>query len=373
MINKKSVARILSIAKKERYHILRDPYALAIAIVVPVFIVLVFGFVIDFDVKNIPISYQDQDQTSRSRDFLQKLENSGYFKIRQNLTSVDEAFKDIENGKSKAYLQIPPEFENNIMSKKPSQVQILLDGADNSTAGVILGYLSKFTAYVNFGYFGIKQGYQVNEQFYYNPQLLSSWFVVPGLTAIILALISILLTALTVAKEWENGSMELLLSTPVKPIEIILGKMLPYLLIGILALVSVLIVSFMVFEIPFKGSIITFIFVSVVFLISCLAQGILISILAKNQQLAMQISMMTGLLPSLLLSGFIFPIENMPIFFQFLTSVLPARWYILISRAIFLKGADITNILLPFLALIALSTVVVFLAFKNFRPNLERS
>lgn len=367
------ITRILSVAKKERYHIFRDPYALAIAIIVPLFIVLVFGFVIDFDVKNIPISYQDQDRTATSRDFLTKLENSGYFRITKSLSSIDGAFKDIENGKSKAFLQIPPDFEKNILSKNPSEVQILLDGADNSTAGVILGYLSKFTTFVNAEYFENKPAFQIQEQFYYNPQLLSSWFVVPGLTAIILALISILLTALTVAKEWENGSMELLLSTPVKPIEIIIGKMIPYLLIGLLALTLVLIVAFTVFKIPFSGSLITFIAMSIVFLISCLAQGILISILAKNQQLAMQISMITGLLPSLLLSGFIFPIENMPLFFQGLTSILPARWYILISRAVFLKGADISNIVFPSLALLVLATVLVLLALKNFKPNLENS
>lgn len=368
-----AIKRILSVAQKEKFHILRDPYALVIAIVVPLFIVLVFGFVIDFDVKDIPITYQDQNQSAQSRDFLQKLENSGYFTITKKLNSVEDAFKEIENGNSKAFVQIHPDFEKDIISKKPSQIQILLDGADNSTAGVILGYLSKITAYANLEYFGVKQSFQVNEQFYYNPQLLSSWFVVPGLTAIILALISILLTALTVAKEWENGSMELLLSTPVKPIEIILGKMIPYLIIGIMALILVLTVSFIVFKIPFYGSLITFIITSIVFLVSCLAQGILISILARNQQLAMQISMITGLLPSLLLSGFIFPIENMPAFFQVLTSVIPARWYILISRSIFLKGADISNIVFPTLALVILSSVLVLLAFKNFKPNLETS
>ena len=368
-----SIERIISIAQKEKFHIFRDPYALAIAIVVPLFIVLVFGFVIDFDVKDIPIAFQDQSQSTQSRDFLQKLENSGYFKIKEKLYSVEDAFKEIENGNVKAFVQIPPDFEKDIISKKPSQVQVLLDGADNSTAGVIMGYLAKFTSFVNVDYFEVKQNFQVNEQFYYNPQLLSSWFVVPGLTAIILALISILLTALTVAKEWENGSMELLLSTPVKPIEIILGKMIPYLFIGIMALVLVLIVSFMVFEIPFSGSLITFVITSIVFLVSCLAQGILISILAKNQQLAMQISMITGLLPSLLLSGFIFPIENMPTFFQMLTSILPARWYILISRSIFLKGADISNIIAPSIALVILSSVLVLLALKNFKSNLENS
>lgn len=367
------LSRILSISQKEKFHILRDPYAFTIAIVVPLFIVLIFGFVIDFDVKNIPITYQDQDQTALSRDFLRKLENSGYFRLEKNLHSVDQAFKEIEKGNSKAFLQIPPQFEQNTLSNKPSQVQILLDGADNSTAGVTLGYLSKFTVFANSSYFGTRPNYRINEQFYYNPQLLSSWFVVPGLTAIILALISILLTALTVAKEWENGSMELLLSTPVKPIEIILGKMVPYLFIGFFALALVLIASFMIFKIPFNGSFLTFLFTSIVFLISCLAQGILISILARNQQLAMQISMITGLLPSLLLSGFIFPIENMPIFFQVLTSILPARWYMLISRSIFLKGADLTHILLPIFALMTLSIVLVTLAMKNFKPNLENS
>ncbi len=183
----------------------------------------------------------------------------------------------------------------------------------------------------------------------------------------------IILMALTIAKEWENGSMELLLSTPVKPFEIILGKMLPYLVIGLSALALVLVVSFTVFKIPFNGSLITFILTSVIFLLSCLAQGILISILAKNQQLAMQISMITGLLPSLLLSGFIFPIENMPIFFQVLTSIIPARWYILISRSIFLKGASLTNVLPPTLALIALTLVLVTLALKKFKPTLEQS
>ena len=372
-MNKGRLNRILSISKKEQFHILRDPYALAIAIIVPLCVVLVFGFVIDFDVKNIPVSYQDLDQTPQSRDLLQKLENSGYFRLDKKLNSVEQGFQEIENGQSKAFIQIPPEFERNVISKKPSQVQVLLDGADNSTAGVILGYLSKFSGFTNLEYFGQKTNYQINEQFYYNPQLLSSWFVVPGLTAIILALISILLTALTVAKEWENGSMELLLSTPVKPIEIIIGKMVPYLFIGLLALVLVLVVSFVVFKIPFNGSLLAFIVTSVIFLVSCLAQGILISILAKNQQLAMQISMITGLLPSLLLSGFIFPIENMPAFFQVLTSILPARWYILISRSVFLKGADISNILVPTAALVALSFILVMLALKTFRPTLEKS
>lgn len=370
-MNNKFLRKVFSIAKKEQFHIMRDPYALAIAILVPFFIVIVFGMVIDFDVKNIAINYQDQNQTAHSRDFLQKLERSGYFKTSKRLNSPEEAYREIENGDSKAFVQIPPDFEKNILSKKTTKVQILLDGADNSTAGVILGYLSKFNIYVNSNYFGINPKVQINEQFYYNPQLLSSWFVVPGLTAIILALISILLTSLTIAKEWENGSMELLLSTPVKPIEIIMGKMLPYLVIGLAALALVLVQSFTVFKIPFNGSFITFIFTSVLFLLSCLAQGILISIIAKNQQLAMQISMITGLLPSLLLSGFIFPIENMPLFFQTLTSLLPARWYIQISRSIFLKGADISNVLAPTLALLGLSLVLVTAAIKKFKTNLE--
>lgn len=363
--------RILSIANKEKHHILRDPYALTIAIIVPVFIVLIFGMVIDFDVRDVKVSFLDQDQTRSSRELLKRFDSSGYFIISQNVKGIDEAFITLEEGKDKAFIYIPPQFEKRDLAGEKAQIQVVLDGADNSTAGVVLGYLGKLNAFINNTPSTSKSPHLINEKFIFNPQLQSSWFVVPGLSAIVLALISILLTSLTVSKEWENGSMELLLSTPVKPIEIILGKMLPYLFIGLFALFLVLIVALFFFEIPFTGNILVFVVASIIFLVSCLAQGMLISVIAKNQQLSMQISMITGLLPSLLLSGFIFPVENMPKFFYYFTSILPARWYIQISRSIFLKSAGILDVLFPLTLLALLAALLVFLALKKFKPNLE--
>ncbi len=366
-----NLRRVMSIALKEKHHILRDPYALAVATLIPVFIVFIFGLIINFDVKNVKISFQDHDQTMASRRLLNSFSSSGYFVLDKKSFYSEEAYSHFESGETKAALFIPPDFEKKLLSGENAKIQILLDGTDNSIAGILLANFAKLNQSLNFG--DSKAKSYVHERFFFNPELKSSWFVVPGLSAIILSLISVLLTSLTVAKEWENGSMELLLSTPLRPIEIIIGKMIPYLVIGLLALSLVMSISLIAFNIPFTGNIIAFVFTSIVFLVSCLAQGILISVVAKNQQLSMQIAMLTGLLPSLLLSGFIFPIENMPPFFHYLTSILPARWYIEIGRSMFLKSAGFYDVFLPLTALMILSVAVVFLALKKFRPNLEDS
>lgn len=371
MMTSINLKRVMSMALKEKHHILRDPYTLAVAILIPVFIVFIFGLIINFDVRDVNVSFQDHDQTISSRRLLKSFSSSGYFVLNQEARYSEEAYTHFESGKSKASVYIPPDFEKKILSGQNAQVQILLDGTDNSIAGILMAYLAKLNEFVNSE--GLSGKSYVHERFVFNPELKSSWFVVPGLSAIILSLISVLLTALTVSKEWENGSMELLLSTPVRPIEIIIGKMIPYLVIGLLALSLVMSIALIVFNIPFTGNILAFIFSSIVFLVSCLAQGILISVVAKNQQLSMQIAMLTGLLPSLLLSGFIFPIENMPPFFHYFTSILPARWYIEIGRSMFLKSAGFFDVFFPLIALVVLSLIVVFLAMKKFRPNLEDS
>lgn len=370
-MGKESIRRILSIAMKEKYHILRDPYALIVAVVVPVFIVLVFGLVIDFDVRDIRLSYQDQDQTTFSRELLQTFDRSGYFILNEKVTTTEDAFLSLEEGRVKAHVLILPQTEKKHMGGETAEIQVLLDGADNSTSGVIVGYLSKLNGYLNQNENRGETPELLHERYLFNPRLQSSWFVVPGLAAIILALISILLTALTVAREWENGSMELLLSTPVRPLEIIIGKMIPYLLIGLMALFLVLMAALFVFSLPFTGNLVVFLFASIIFLIGCLAQGMLISVVTRNQQLSMQVAMITGLLPSLLLSGFIFPVENMPVFFQYFTSILPARWYIEISRDIFLKSAGLSEIIFPLGVLLFLAILLVTVTGKKFKANLE--
>jgi ABC-2 type transport system permease protein len=208
-------------------------------------------------------------------------------------------------------------------------------------------------------------------RFLYNPELNSRWFVVPGLMVVVLGILSILLTALTVAREWENGSMELLLSTPVEPVEIILGKLGPYLVLGLGAIAFVYLMARLGFGVPFRGNYLVFFAGCGLFLITYLAQGLLISVLTRRQQLAMQFSMMTGLLPSILLSGFIFPIESMPRFFRILTGALPARWFMIICRDVFLKGSGVFDLRYPFLALGIISVAMVTVSSRNFKKDLE--
>ncbi|MFZ3231351.1 MAG: ABC transporter permease [Pseudobdellovibrio sp.] len=373
MIFEFSLRRALSIAKKEKFHILRDPFTLTMATILPVLLVLIFGLAIEFNVKDIGLTVHDSDRTFASRKLVEVFSSSQYFKITQNQSSTENAINNLDSEKSKAILIIEPDFEHSLLSDGSAKVQFFLDGADNSTAGVILGYLGGIQQAAALKLTG-QEGQpfiQLKTRYLFNPELSSPWFVVPGLAVVVIAILSILLTALTVAREWENGSMELLLSTPVQPLEIIIGKLIPYTIIGLAAVLLVVSVAIFGFKIPFAGNIFLFGFGSLVFLIACLAQGMLISVLIRTQQLSMQVAMITGLLPSLLLSGFIFPLESMPMVFQNFTSILPSKWFMIISRGIFLKGADLVDLKIPFFGLFILSSILIVTATKKFKKDLE--
>lgn len=373
MILEFNFKRALSIAKKEKFHILRDPFTLTLATILPVLLVLIFGLAIEFNVKDIGLSVHDSDRSLSSRKLVEVFSSSQYFDINPVRGSTIEAIKDLDSERSKASLIIEPEFEHKLRSEGSARAQFILDGADNSTAGVILGYLGGIQQAATFKLTGIKpqSTIELKTRYLFNPELSSPWFVVPGLAVVVIAILSILLTALTVAREWENGSMELLLSTPVKPLEIIVGKLIPYTIIGLAAVLLVVLVAILGFGIPFAGNIFLFAIGSLIFLIACLAQGMLISVLIRTQQLSMQIAMITGLLPSLLLSGFIFPLESMPKLFQNFTALLPSKWFMIISRGIFLKGADLTDLKVPFIGLFILSLILIITATKKFKKDLE--
>lgn len=364
--------RALTIARKETFHILRDPFTLAMAIGLPVALVLIFGLAIDFNVNNIDITVHDGDKSSSSRLLGDVFSRSGYFHLRSSGGLISNTIRDLDAERSKGALIIEPGFERDLRGGKAAQAQFILDGADNSTAGTILSYLNGVQASAAAKFTGQQpKGLEIRPSFLFNPELNSSWFVVPGLAAVVISVLSVLLTALTVAREWENGSMELLLSTPVHPMEIIIGKLIPYTVIGLIGLALVVVVALIGFSIPFVGNFFLFLVASLMFLVSSLAQGLLISVMTRRQQLAMQVAMVTGLLPSLLLSGFIFPIESMPKAFHFITSVLPAKWFMLISRALFLKGASLWDLRAAFAALIALNVVLIAIATRKFKKDLE--
>ncbi|OFZ20004.1 MAG: multidrug ABC transporter permease [Bdellovibrionales bacterium GWB1_55_8] len=367
------IRRVASIARKEVFHILRDPFTLAMALLLPAILVAIFGLAIEFNMRDVSVAVYDADRSPESRGLLRAFSSSGYFRLK-GFAAASETLRELDGDRAKAALIIPPRFGHELGAGREGLTQVLVDGADNSTVGVILGYLRGVQAVAASELLGKPPqpaAIQFRTRFLFNPELNSRWFVVPGLIAVVVAILSILLTAMTVAREWETGSMELLLSTPVHPIEIILGKLAPYIVLDLAAVVFVYLIARAGFEIPFRGSHFVFLIGTLLFISTYLAQGLLISVVTRKQQLAMQFAIVSGLLPTLLLSGFIFPITSMPVFFQYFTSILPAKWFMMISRDVFLKGAGFSELAVPFLALIFLNLFLVSVATRRFKKDVE--
>jgi ABC-2 type transport system permease protein len=367
-----SPRRALAVARKELRHILRDPFTLGLALGLPLFMVVVFGVAIDLDAKDIRLAVDDRDRSASSRQLVQAFENSGKFVI-QPIAAESNPVERIGAERSAAVLIIEPNFEKKLAAGLRAPVQIVLDGADNTTSGSILSYLQGIQAAANnrLAPAGPAPPVELVTRYLFNGELASPNFIVPGLTVVIVGIISILLTALTVAREWENGSMEMLLSTPIRPIEFILGKLVPYNVLGLLAVAVIYLAARLFFGVPFRGNHLVFLAGCFLFLTAYLAQGLLISVVTRSQLVAMQLAMVSGLLPSTLLSGFIFPIESMPLIFRWLTAILPARWFMVITRSVFLKGSGAGELWLPFLALTGLTLVLVVAAAKRFKQDLE--
>jgi ABC-2 type transport system permease protein len=351
-------------------HILRDPFTLALALGLPVMLVAFFGYAIDFEVRNVRLAVSDRDGGPAARRLKEVFYASGYFRPARG---AGEPLGLIDAGRADAALFIEPGFSRAAGGGGPVGAQFLMDGSDNSKAAAILGYLPGIQRAAAAKFTGARAAgpFELETRFLYNPELNSRWFTVPGLGAIIIGLLAILLTALTVAREWENGSMEMLLSTPVRPAEVIAGKIAPYVVLVLAGVLFVNLVARFGFGVPFRGSHLLFLLACVLFIVSALSQGLFISVVTRQQQIAMQFSIISGLLPSLLLSGFIFPIESMPSFFHYFTMLLPPRWFMEASRGIFLKGAGLRELSGPFLALGLLSALLLGLALKKFKTDLE--
>ena len=367
-----NIHRAYSIARKEIMHILRDPFTLAIALGLPVLLVSFFGYAIDFEVREIKLAVSDRDNGPSARRLKEIFLSSGYFHLVDPVPGLRPVAM-LDSGRSAAALFIEPGFSKKLQGGSQVEAQFVMDGSDNSKAAAVMGYLPGVQRAAQAKLTGapMREPLSAETRFLYNPELNSRWFTVPGLAAIIIGLLAILLTALTVAREWENGSMELLLSTPVRPLEIIIGKLAPYGVLVLAGVFFVYLVSRVVFGVPFEGSHFLYLAACLLFVTAALSQGLLISVLTRQQQVAMQFSMMSGLLPSMLLSGFIFPVESMPKFFQYLTMLLPPRWFMAAARGITLKGANLQELAVPFLALGLLSLVMLALAIKKFKTDME--
>ncbi|MCK4431921.1 MAG: ABC transporter permease [Candidatus Aminicenantes bacterium] len=375
--------RILPLTRKETLHILRDPRSLYLAIVLPVVLLILFGYAITFDVRHIPVGIIDQDSSFLSRDFISRVKGSEYLDLVYLSNSSSGLESLLDKGKVKAILIIPHRFSRDLSKGKDAPLQLLIDGSDNNTAQIALGYISGIVQIFSSNIILEKLNKQgailqagilpidVRPRIWYNPDLSSTNFIVPGLIAVVMMILAAMSTSLTIAREWEIGTMEQLIATPAKPHEIIIGKLIPYFFLGIIQISLVVLVGTLLFNVPLKGNIFFLFCVSGVFLICGLGIGVLISTITRSQQLAFMFSVLFTFLPSFLLSGFIFPISSMPRIIQFFTYLVPAKYFLIVLRGIFLKGTGLTILWPEVVSLFAFASLILLACAKRLRLSLE--
>lgn len=375
-----NLRRLLAIARKEMLHVIRDPRSLGLAIGIPIVMILLFGFALTVDVDRVPFVAWDQSKTPASRDYLAQFKASRYFDFRGAIDTYPDLEHAIDTRAAYLALVIPPTFAGDLAAGQPAPVQGIIDGSDSNTAAIVLGYTQAITIGFNqritleqlqrrFGAMPAA-ALDLRPRVWFNPDLESRNFIIPGIIAVIMGLIAALLTSLTVAGEWERGTMEQLISTPVKPAEVILGKLIPYFVIGMLDVLIAVLLAVFVFHVPLRGSVPLLFVMAAVFIVGTLAQGILISTLARQQLLASQLAMVSTFLPAFLLSGFMFAIANMPIPVQVITHIVPARYFVALVKGIHLRGVGLETLWRDALLLGAFAVLVTGLAIARFKKRL---
>lgn len=372
--------RTRAVFRKESLHIFRDSRSMIMALILPVGMLLMFGFALTLDVDRIPTLVYDQDQSPQSRQLIERFQGSRYFQIEGRVDSYGPIQAAVDRGVCLLGLVIPEDFSRNLLSGRPADVQVILDGSDSNTASIALGYsqllLQSYSFELTSGEFNRRSGQRLINpietrlRVWYNSELKSKNYIVPGLIAVILMIIAALLTSLTIAREWEMGTMEQLLSTPLRPAELVLGKMGAYFLLGIVDLLVALGIGILIFRVPFRGSFLFLVFTSCVFIFGTLSWGIFISASARSQLLAYQMGMVSSVLPAFLLSGFVYAIENMPRVIQVVTYAVPARYYVKILNGIFLKGAGWSVLWVEVLFLVAFAVIVFAASVRKVRQKL---
>jgi len=366
------ILRIKAIAKKELIQIRRDPLSLAMAFLMPVLLLVIFGYAITLDVNKLSTIVYDADRSSMSRELAAELTASGYFEIVRSAEDPREIDAWLDAGKSRVALWIPVDFAKHVRAGEVAQLQVLVDGSDSNTATIALGYLSALLDIYTqrIGNRSARLLIEPRIRVWYNPELKSRNFIIPGLIAVIMMVIAALLTSLTFAREWERGTMEQLIATPVQAPELVLGKLIPYFLIGFIDMVISVVMAVVLFEVPLKGNVLILALISSVFLFGALGLGIVISIITKSQLVASQVSMVATFLPAFLLSGFMFAISNMPVALQFVSRIIPARYFVTVLKGIFLKGNSIKILAADAIFLLFFAMIVFAVANKKFKKKM---
>ncbi len=367
--------RIKHIVMKEFIQTLRDKRMRFFLIVPPIAQLMMFGYVVTLDVERIPTAVYDLDRSADSRELVRRLVSSGYFVINEQPHNPNEIMELLDSGKILCAVQIDPRFQDKIRAGKPTAVQVLVDGTDSNTALLAMGYVERVIAKFGAERAGKGSAIAANRidlraRAWYNPDLKSRIYNVPGVIASILMLICLMLTAMAIVREREVGTMEQLMVTPVTSFELMLGKTIPFALIGFVDMILITIAGIGWFGVPIQGSLLVLFLSTAVYILSALGIGLFISTVSKTQQQALMATMLFYM-PAILLSGFAFPIENMPLFFQYVTYLNPLRYYLIIIRGIFLKGTGL-SILWPQMAALFLIGIMVFsLSSLRFRKRLS--
>ncbi len=368
-----NLARLLAMARKEAVQIRRDARSMILAFVLPMSLILFFGYAITFDVKNIELAVLDHDVSPQSRRLLDSFESSGYFRIERYLARDDEIRTTLDRGRAQLVLVIPPTFSSDITASRQATVQLILDGGDANTATIARGYAEAIVSRTSVQLSGLPTSIpliQTASRVWYNETLESMNMIVPGLIAVIMSIIAAMLTALTIAREWERGTMEQLAATPVSRFEVVLGKLIPYVGIGLIDVLLAVLAGLVVFHVPLRGNVFLVATMALLFLIGALGFGMFLSATLKSQVLATQAAMITTYLPALLLSGFLYSIANMPIVLRAVTYVIPARYFIAVTRGIFLKGVGINVLWADGLAMIVFAAIGLTAATRAFKKEI---
>jgi ABC-2 type transport system permease protein len=365
--------QLITFIKKEFHHILRDTRSMLVLIGLPIVQLLIFGFAITTEVRNVNIAILDNSKDEVTQNIITKIESSQYFNIDRTITSSDQIESAFKTGKIKLAIIFQQNFQNELAHSNKAQLQIIADATDPNQATTLTNYLSSIVMdYQDELNQQNKLPYTINTEMrmLYNPQLKGAYTSVPGVMGMILLLISAMMTSIAIVKEKELGTMEILLVSPMKPWLVVISKVIPYFIISLLNVVTILILSVFVLGLPIEGSLLLLIGATIIYIFCALSLGMLISTITDTQQAAMLISLLGLMLPVVMLSGYAFPIANMPTILQVLSNFVPAKWYIIIVKGVMIKGIDVTQIWQELLILVVMTTVFLTISIKRFKIRL---
>jgi len=359
---------------KEFYHIFRDVRTMIILFGMPVVQILLFGFALTNEIKNARIAILDYSKDDVTTAIISKITSSGYFILEENLVSEDQIEDRFRQGKIKQVIIFGDDFAENLEKSKKAGIHIIGDASDPNTANLLTNYtqaiIKDYQATFLINQAAIPLLITPEPRLLFNPELKSVFMFVPGIITILLMLVCAMMTSISIAREKELGTMEILLVSPLKPIQIILGKVTPYVILSLINAISILLLGYFVFGMPMRGNLALLLLEAILFIFMALSMGILISTISKNQQIALMISLAGLMLPTILLSGFIFPIENMPKVLQILSNLMPSKWFIIIIKSIMLKGVGLQYIWKETLIIILMTAIFIGLSVRNFKIRL---